>query len=180
MNQRLENAIKEIDLDPIKIRLMKPDRGAEGWAREKVEEVANLYRRFLYMCIDDPSSAVVPVDEVDEFWHAHILDTQKYAEDCQKAFGSFLHHFPYFGMRGSEDRDELQASFRETSRKYFELFREDYSVDGQGQPADCSDGSCGAGSCGPRSFIEHLPERVKNRYLDPSGRPKMAILELEK
>jgi hypothetical protein len=40
---------------------------------------------------------------VDTFWHYHILDTLKYAEDCQAVFGYFLHHFPYLGLRGEED-----------------------------------------------------------------------------
>jgi hypothetical protein len=41
--------------------------------------------------------------EVDTFWHYHILDTLKYAEDCQAVFGYFLHHFPYMGLRGEDD-----------------------------------------------------------------------------
>jgi hypothetical protein len=53
---------------------------------------------------------LAPSKDVDKFWHGHILDTLKYAEDCQNVFGYFLHHFPYFGMRGEEDAANLRAA----------------------------------------------------------------------
>ncbi len=33
-------------------------------------------------------------DEIDPFWHAHILHTQQYASFCDRVFGEFLHHVP--------------------------------------------------------------------------------------
>lgn len=59
---------------------------------------------------------------IDDFWHLHILDTQKYAEDCQVIFGYFLHHFPYFGMRGEEDAKNLSDSWEETCNLYQNRF----------------------------------------------------------
>ena len=41
----------------------------------------------------------------------HILDTRKYAADCEAAFGHFVHHFPYLGLRGEEDTKALEAAF---------------------------------------------------------------------
>jgi len=32
--------------------------------------------------------------EVDEVWHTFILFTREYAEFCQAAFGTFIHHVP--------------------------------------------------------------------------------------
>lgn len=32
--------------------------------------------------------------EVDEVWHALILFTREYADLCQQAFGTFIHHVP--------------------------------------------------------------------------------------
>ena len=55
-------------------------------------------------------------------WHYHILDTEKYAEDCRDIFGYFVHHFPYFGMRGDEDAQHLQAAFVETQELYVKEF----------------------------------------------------------
>jgi hypothetical protein len=57
-----------------------------------------------------PDESIAPTKDVDKFWHGHILDTLKYAEDCQNVFGYFLHHFPYFGMRGEEDAANLRAA----------------------------------------------------------------------
>jgi hypothetical protein len=32
----------------------------------------------------------------DKVWHAHILDTTKYSDDCNRAFGHLLHHAPNY------------------------------------------------------------------------------------
>ncbi|WP_205588317.1 glycine-rich domain-containing protein [Helicobacter vulpis] len=64
----------------------------------------------------------MPPKDVDAFWHYHILDTQKCAQDCQEIFGYFLHHFPYFGMRGDQDAQNLQDSWNSTCQKYLARF----------------------------------------------------------
>jgi hypothetical protein len=95
-------AISDLDLDPIKVKLMHKESG-EGWSLEKVNAVETEYRRFLYLMKTFPNEVTAPQVEVDVFWHYHILDTMKYAADCQNAFGYFLHHYPYIGMRGEDD-----------------------------------------------------------------------------
>ena len=89
---------------------------------------------------------IVPSKEVDGFWHQHILDTRKYAEDCDTLFGFFLHHFPYFGMRGVQDEANLAAAFAETRRIYEATFGESFPVAQDAQAEECS--SCGPSSCG--------------------------------
>ena len=61
---------------------------------------------------------------IDEVWHQHILDTNAYAEDCERIFGHFLHHYPYFGMEGEEDQAKLQSCFEETQGIWVEEFGE--------------------------------------------------------
>ncbi len=34
-------------------------------------------------CVWYPGEPVVPSTGIDQAWHAHILDTRKYARDCQ-------------------------------------------------------------------------------------------------
>lgn len=59
---------------------------------------------------------------MDIFWHYHILDTAKYAEDCNEIFGYFLHHYPYFGMNGKQDALNLNNAFEETQILYKDHF----------------------------------------------------------
>ena len=110
-------AIQALDLDPIKFKLMDPEEG-QGWSREYVNQMAIEYKRFLTLSVKYSEETIAPSKDVDKFWHGHILDTMKYAEDCQNVFGYFLHHFPYFGMRGEEDAANLAEAGRTTQRLY--------------------------------------------------------------
>ena len=48
------------------------------------------YCRFLTLKRFYPSVALVPSKTVDAIWHAHILNTRAYREDCQQVFGRFI------------------------------------------------------------------------------------------
>ena len=113
-DEQAQTLIDSLDLNPIKNKLLNPEHGA-GWSLQKVEDVEGQYRRFLFLNYKYPERQIVPSKEVDDFWHCHILDTRKYANDCERIFGCFLHHFPYFGMRGEDDARNLQEAFRETN-----------------------------------------------------------------
>ncbi len=110
-------SIDSIDFSMIKLKLMDPEEGA-GWSAEQCERVEVEYRRYLALSRHYPEKAVVPSKIVDTFWHAHILDTQAYAPDCQAVFGFFLHHYPYFGMRGAADAQALGSAYDETLNLY--------------------------------------------------------------
>ena len=115
-------AIQALDLDPIKFKLMDPEEG-QGWSREYVDRMELAYKRFLTLLATHPEETLAPSKDVDKFWHGHILDTLKYARDCDAVFGCFLHHFPYFGMRGAEDAANLARAARTTQRLYRQEFR---------------------------------------------------------
>ena len=121
--EQVEQAITSLDLAPIKVKLMDPESG-EGWTQEDADTVELWYRRFLILSFKHRSKPVVVNDAIDTFWHYHILDTRKYAEDCETVFGYFLHHFPYFGMRGEQDSKNLQQSFSDTLKLIEEEFGE--------------------------------------------------------
>jgi hypothetical protein len=95
-------AVMNLDLDPIKEKLMHVESG-ESWSAAKADAVEKEYRRFLCLMKMYPNEMIAPLVDVDTFWHYHILDTMKYAKDCEQAFGYFVHHYPYIGMRGEED-----------------------------------------------------------------------------
>jgi hypothetical protein len=116
-------AIEALDLEPIKFKLMDAEDG-QGWSREQVETMAVAYKRFLTLLVTHPETQIAPSKDIDKFWHGHILDTMKYAEDCEKVFGYFLHHFPYFGMRGKEDAAALAEAGEGMARLYEQEFGE--------------------------------------------------------
>lgn len=109
--------IAALNFDLIKLKLQASDEGP-GWSTQQCEIVEQDYRRFLALKRHYPAHDIVPNREVDVFWHQHILDTQKYAADCDAVFGEFLHHYPYFGMNGPDDHANLCQAFETTSQLY--------------------------------------------------------------
>ena len=149
-------AIDQLDLGPVKVKLMDKEEG-KGWTAEQVNMAEKWYKRFLFLCLKCPSKPIVPSKVNDAFWHYHILDTMKYAEDCQSIFGYFLHHFPYFGMRGDEDAKSLKSAFASTKEllmnefgesmsellEAFPLISMETSADCDAKSPDCAGGGCG-------------------------------------
>lgn len=119
MNTPLMHRIQSLDLEPIKYKLMLEQQ----WTLARVDALEPLYKMFLYLCIE--GHAVPPTKELDEMWHCHMLDTRKYAEDCQQLCGRFLHHFPYFGLLGEAENEKLHAAAGERNRLYREIFNTD-------------------------------------------------------
>ena len=93
----------------------------EKWTDETVNCVEQQYKRFLGLHLAHPGESFVPNALLDEYWHQHILFTQKYAADCAELFGGMLHHDPLFGLRDEEERRENQAGF-ERLRSMWEFY----------------------------------------------------------
>lgn len=117
--------IASLDLEPIKVKIMHQESG-EGWSLERANAVEFEYRRFLYLMKKYPEENAAPSMDVDTFWHYHILDTLKYAVDCETVFGHFLHHFPYLGLRGEDDLLAHQQVGERMATLYEETFGERY------------------------------------------------------
>ena len=113
----------------------------KGWSSEYQNEVEDLYRRFLALNVVYTDRKICPTGPIDDFWHAHILDTRAYARDCQVLFGEYLHHFPYFGMRGPADRANLETAFEETRMLFVKHFGID-PCEGEAQARGCSPQRC--------------------------------------
>jgi hypothetical protein len=136
--------VAAIDLSMVKRKLMDPEEGL-GWSADYADHVEVRYRRYLVMVCVNGQGANVPTMDIDQFWHQHILDTRAYARDCESAFGEFLHHFPYFGMRGEVDARNLAASFELTKATYCRLFGEDYCIEYGSNLSRCHKCSDGGG-----------------------------------
>ncbi|MCW7538316.1 hypothetical protein OOT46_10740 [Aquabacterium sp. A7-Y] len=124
-----EHALREIDaldLEAIRFQLTH-DRGDFRWSAERVASAELGYRRYLKLRVLHPDVMIPPTRDADQFWHNHILDTRKYAEDCERVFGHFLHHFPYFGVQGDEDAAQHAAATDFMREQYEREFGE--SVD---------------------------------------------------
>ena len=113
------SAIQGLDLEPVKLRVMDPELG-EGWTREYADSIEAAYKNYLAMLVKYPDDAedILLSKDVDEFWHTHILQTMKYTEDCQNAFGNFLHHSPHVGERTAADLEKRTALAEKTRRLY--------------------------------------------------------------
>jgi hypothetical protein len=113
-------AIQALDLESVKLRVMDPELG-EGWTREYADSIEAAYKTYLTMLVkyEDDAEDILLSEDVDEFWHGHILHTRKYAEDCQKIFGAFLHHNPQVGGRAAADL-EKRALLGEKTRRLYE------------------------------------------------------------
>ncbi|MEM7048406.1 MAG: glycine-rich domain-containing protein-like [Acidobacteriota bacterium] len=117
--------LDHLDFEMIKLKLQDVEEG-QGWSSARCDEVEKSYKRFLALKRAYPDKDIVPNRDVDIFWHQHILDTERYAEDCQVIFGKFLHHYPYFGMQGDDDYLRLCAAFDETADLYSLHFSESW------------------------------------------------------
>jgi hypothetical protein len=63
------------------------------WGEEERRDAERDYRDFLWLCYRYPDRAFPMLSSgADQVWHEHILNTRKYADDCEKIFGRFLHH----------------------------------------------------------------------------------------
>lgn len=98
-------AIEALDFSRMKAKLLHQQH--VRWTLESLEEAERGYRQFLKLAAKYPDSPAVPSEQVDAFWHAHILDTRRYAGDCERIFGYVLHHDPYVGIDGPEDEARL-------------------------------------------------------------------------
>lgn len=130
---RQRNAIDQLNLRPIVAELI--DEGT--FTREEAFIVEREYRRFLQLRVLYPGKLIVPTNEVDKFWHTHILDTEKYRKDCGLVFETYQDHDPHLKNgtpeheRGVKNREELyRLAFGEPPLRIREC-------------ADTSDPDCG-------------------------------------
>jgi hypothetical protein len=118
--------INYIDCSMMKQKLMQgPEEGGQGWSPETANKVEEKYKMWLFLKLKYQNELVPPSREIDYFWHTHILDSHAYFRDTQAVFGKYLHHYPYFGMRGKADHERLLSAFENTKR----LYRQEYGVD---------------------------------------------------
>ena len=111
---------EELELNSVRDALIEK----RGWSLERAEAARTEYVRFLTLLQRKPGFTLIPwsnkegQDDLDQFWHQHILDTAKYAADCNALFGRMIHHNPHL-VRGSGDETD---AIEKTQRLYARTF----------------------------------------------------------
>ena len=98
----------------------------DKWKKKDLEKICHYYRNFLFLKkkYQQEGNPLPPSEEIDEFWHNHILDTQQYHKDCEVIFGNYLHHYPYFGIDGKSTEADAQKAFDAMQQLYEKEFGE--------------------------------------------------------
>ncbi|MBF2050290.1 MAG: glycine-rich domain-containing protein [Leptolyngbya sp. IPPAS B-1204] len=155
--QRFLQKVHLLDLRPIASQLIQaqPQRAPQSIVRAIAD-----YLEFLYLVDRHPHLQLVPTVEVDEVWHHHILDTRKYAGDCQLLFGKFIHHATYVGTYSEEERLAQLQAFTLTQALYRHYFgRTIGSI-----PADCESwvDNTSQNRSAVQATVNRLPDEVFN------------------
>lgn len=129
--------INAIDFTMVKMKIQDKEDGL-GWTEQQADDAIIEYKRFLALKRTYPHKDIVPHKAIDDFWHQHILDTQKYADDCEIIFGYFLHHYPYFGIKDEQDKQDLVDAFEETKV----LFSQHFGIEYTGFAKKCKPKNC--------------------------------------
>lgn len=115
--------IDSIDFSKIIYKLVN----YHGWLENDAIQTCSQYRRFLFLNkkFNDKHGQLPPSEDIDEFWHSHILDTQAYVKDCQAIYGKYMHHYPYFGIGvDGTNEDDLNNAFEITQKLYLQEYGE--------------------------------------------------------
>ena len=123
--------VAELDFTMLKRKLALQ----KGWSDEFIAEVEQFYRQFLTLKLVYPNKKIAPTPTIDEFWHAHILDTHAYMADCKALFGRYLHHYPYASRNDMFERMLSQKVHKEMR----ESFLQHFGVDPYARPQPATD-----------------------------------------
>jgi hypothetical protein len=106
---------KRLDLS----KVVKKTAENYKWNREQTAYAVEQYIHHWYICINHPGQAIAAISYAgDLLWHQHIIDTQKYATDCQSILGRFLGHLPIYGKPSAQEK----AAYEATQALYLEAF----------------------------------------------------------
>jgi hypothetical protein len=112
-----------LDLSAVREKATK----RHAWTENQSRVLEAEYRDFLILLAENPGKTISPwSDDLDLFWHEHILDTRRYAKECLWIFGRFIQHDPNIDRRPSHHGEtrrttlalrEAQLAAREARRR---------------------------------------------------------------
>lgn len=101
-------------------QIMEKVKAENNWSDDEANKHLANYRKFLWLLGMRISPTPIPNKEIERFWHAHILDTQKYAHDCNKVFNRIIHHKPTYRTKKTSAK---------RVRSTIKLFKEHFGTD---------------------------------------------------
>src|SRR6266446_5177676 len=95
-------------------QIMAAIRKKERWNVDRAKTAEHWYKNFLWMCYLNRKRPVAALGrDADIVWHNHILDTKRYRDDCDKIFGGYLDHRPFFGKLTKPDEEAVEETIEE-------------------------------------------------------------------
>lgn len=111
---------EELELNSVRNALIEK----RGWSLERAEAARAEYVRFLSLLQRKRGFMLIPwpnkegQDDLDQFWHQHILDTEKYAADCNALFGRMIHYNPHVVRGSGNEKDAIEKTQRLYARTF--------------------------------------------------------------
>ncbi|MES2614080.1 MAG: hypothetical protein V4591_01555 [Bdellovibrionota bacterium] len=98
----------------------------EGWRLKDAIKTCDMYKKYILLIKKHGAKYnLTPSKEIDIFLHHHILHSEAYIDMCNKIFdGSYLHHYPYFGIDGKSTVEDLRQNFLKTQKLFFNEYNE--------------------------------------------------------
>jgi hypothetical protein len=93
-------------------------RIAYSWTDEAATEAELEYRRYLWLSYQHDGPAGALDSDADKLWHHHILDTPAYLADCDRMFGSYLHHTPAYAVTDVAQEEAYQRGLERYQLEY--------------------------------------------------------------
>lgn len=98
--EEAQEYIGNLDLTYVVNRMSSNPRKT-GWSKKEALVCCKMYKNYLFLLKKYPDKVIPPSQQIDEFWHEHILFTRRYHEDSLRIFGKYLHHEPGKGTKES-------------------------------------------------------------------------------
>jgi hypothetical protein len=117
--------IQGLDFNKQKI-LMKESGNYESWPEAKFDFVEQQYKNYLYLCKVYPEHTFPPSEDIDKFWHEHILNTERYTKDCNIIFGKYKHHYPKLISELSTSINDNFNTLQEFYKEFFGTYIYEY------------------------------------------------------
>lgn len=112
--EKIREYIYSFDLSYVTDRLINKC----GWRKIDALQTEKYYRNFLFL--NKMYGKMPPPEDVDQFFHEHILFTEKYFLDTQIIFQKYFHHTPIDPKKISLLDD---ANIQEQFNRYQELHK---------------------------------------------------------